>query len=503
MLFNSVSFLIFFPLVLLFYFLIPGKWRCSFLLLASLLFYMSFHPKYVVVLMFVTIVSYFEGLWLERIAKTFKEDLAQKRKQKRLIFFGSIVTVSAALVLFKYTEFLLDNVNRVLALFSLKPVSGSFSFVLPLGISYFTFQVIGYLTDIYRGEQKAEHDFVVYALYVSFFPKMLSGPIERGGDFLPQLHACAKLPLWDGTRVMEGIIRMVLGYFQKMVIADRLAIFTGEIFGNYMLLGSVELFAGAAAFYLQLYTDFAGCINIAMGMAKIMGFSLTENFDAPFFAGSIREYWARWHMSLSSWLRDYIYIPLGGNRKGTLLKYRNLMITFLVSGLWHGAGWQYILWGAVHGGYQILEYVTAPVIERVNGWLHTKTESFSYRLLQKVKCWLLVCFAHVFFKVPSGWAGLHYLGRMFTKWDPWVLFDKSLYGFGVSENYSHFLWLAVIFLMLVEYLKYKRKLSLDVWLTEQCIWFRWLVVMGMLMTIIICGVYGAAYEAKNFIYFQF
>lgn len=495
MLFHSVSFLIFLPLVLLFYFIIPAKWRIGWLLLASLLFYMSFQPKYIAVIIFVTAVSYFAGLWLER-----EKDLSKRRK---VIMSGAVITVAAVLVLFKYTGFLLGNVNRLLKLVHISRIPDVFSLVMPVGISYFTFQVISYIVDVYRGKIKAEHSFLTYALYVAFFPKIISGPIERGEGFLQQLHACRCFRLWDGKRVFEGVTLMLLGYFQKMVVADRLAIFTGEIFGNYMLLGSVELFAGAAAFYLQLYTDFAGCINIAMGMAKIMGFSLTENFDAPFFAGSIREYWARWHMSLSSWLRDYIYIPLGGNRRGTLLKYRNLMITFLVSGLWHGAGWQYILWGAVHGGYQILEYVTAPVAERVNGWLHTKTESFSYRLLQKVKCWLLVCFAYVFFKVPSGRAGLHYLGRMFTKWDPWVLFDKSLYGFGVSENYSHFLWLAVIFLMLVEYLKYKRKLSLDVWLTEQCIWFRWLVVMGMLMTIIVCGVYGAAYEAKNFIYFQF
>lgn len=503
MLFNSVSFLIFFPLVLLFYFLIPGKWRCSFLLLASLLFYMSFHPKYVVVLMFVTIVSYFEGLWLERIAEAFKENLAQKRKQKRLIFFGSIVTVSAALVLFKYTEFLLDNVNRVLALFSLKPVSGSFSFVLPLGISYFTFQVISYLTDIYRGEQKAEHDFVVYALYVSFFPKMLSGPIERGGDFLPQLHACAKLSLWDGTRVMEGIIQMVLGYFQKMVIADRLAIFTGEVFQNYAALGSVELFFGAAAFYLQLYMDFAGCIQIAAGAAKIMGFTLTENFDAPFFAGSIREYWGRWHISLSSWLKDYIYIPLGGNRGGTFKKYRNLVLTFLFSGLWHGASWQYVLWGGIHGIYQIMGYVTAPFVRRLNVRLCTKTESFSYRFLRIVKCWLLVCFAYVFFKVPSAADGLRYLGRMFTKWNPWALFDGSLYQLGLSEKYVHFLCAAIVFLLLVEYLKYKKNVTFDLWLMKQCIWFRWGIVIGMLVVLAVCGAYGMAYEAENFIYFQF
>ena len=179
------------------------------------------------------------------------------------------------------------------------------------------------------------------------------------------------------------------------------------------------------------------------------------------------------------------------------------MITFLVSGLWHGASWQYVLWGGIHGVYQIAGYLTAPMAERINERLHTKTESFSYRLLRIVKCWLLVCFAYVFFKVPSGADGLRYLGRMFTKWNPWVLFDGSLYGFGISEKYFHFLCIAIVFVLLVEYLKYKRQLSLDVWLTEQCIWFRWLVIILMIVTIVVCGAYGAAYEAENFIYFQF
>lgn len=495
MLFHSVSFLIFLPLVLLFYFMIPAKWRISWLLLTSLLFYMSFQPKYLVVIAFVTVVSYITGIWIE------KEEASPKRK--KMFMAGGIAAAVAVLLLFKYTDFLLENINRLLGLAQIRAIENPFSFVMPVGLSYFTFQVISYLADVYRGRAKAEHSFVTYALYVAFFPKLISGPIERADGFIQQLRACQSFHLWDGRRVFEGITLMALGYFQKLVVADRLAIFTGAVFRDYATLGAVELFMAAAAFYIQLYTDFAGCINIAMGMAKIMGFSLTENFNAPFFAASIREYWSRWHISLSNWLRDYIYIPLGGNRKGTWMKYRNLMITFLVSGLWHGASWQYVLWGGIHGIYQIAGYMMTPVAERINARLHTKTDSFSYRLLRVVKCWLLVCFAYVFFKVPSGADGLNYLFRMFTRWDPWVLFDGSLYGFGISEKYFHFLCIALMFVMLVEYLKYKRQLSLDVWLMEQCIWFRWLVVIVMITTIVICGAYGPAYEAENFIYFQF
>ena len=495
MLFNSVSFLIFLSLVLLFYFIIPGKWRSGWLLLVSLLFYMSFHPKYLVVIAFVTAVSYFAALWAE------KEK--ENEKRKKMLITAGVFTAAAVLVLFKYTEFILDNLNRVLGLVHVGEISNPFSFVMPVGVSYFTFQVISYMVDVYKGKIATEKNFVVYALYVSFFPKIISGPIERGEHFLPQIHNCKNFKLWDGTRVFEGIVIMALGYFQKMVVADRLAIFTGEVFKNYTILGSVELFVAAAAFYIQLYTDFAGCINIAAGAAKIMGFTLTENFNAPFFSGSIREYWSRWHISLSNWLRDYIYIPLGGNRKGTAKKYRNLILTFLVSGLWHGANWQYVLWGAIHGCYQVAGYLCAPVVERINEKFHTKTESFSYRMLRIVKCWLLVCLAYVFFKVPTAMDGLRYLGRMFTRWNPWALFDGSLYTYGLSEKYFHFVCIAVIFVLLVDYLKYKKEITLDVWLNSQCIWFRWAVLMLMIVAIVVCGAYGAAYEAENFIYFQF
>ena len=496
MLFNSYQFFIFLPVVLLLYFIIPGKWRTVWLLLVSYLFYLRFHPKYVLVLLAVTAVSYYAGLRLERS----EGDGIRKRKT---LFWTGAGMILAVLVFFKYTDFITENINGILGLAHHEPLSLPFSLVMPVGISYFTFQIISYLADIYMGRVKAEKNFIQYALYGSFFPKIISGPIERAEGFLEQLRTCKDWKLWNGERVRDGLVLMMWGYFQKLVIADRLAILTDRVFGDYGSYGSVELFTAAAAFYIQLYADFAGYTNIARGMAKVMGFSLSENFDAPFFAKNIREYWNRWHISLSRWLRDYIYIPLGGNRKGTLCKYRNLLLTFLVSGLWHGAAWNYVFWGLLHGCYEVLGLMLEPLVGKLNDRLHTRTETFGYRLLQTVKCWLLVCFAYIFFKVPTALDGLRYLKRMATKWNPWVVFDGGLYTLGISQKYFQLLIWAVILLLLVDWLKYKKKMELDRWLSGQCIWFRWAFMLGCIMAVIVFGAYGPAYDAGNFIYFQF
>ncbi len=496
MVFTSWQFFLILPCVLLLYFIIPGSWRVCYLLAVSCLFYACFHPVYLMVILAVAGISWYGALALEK-----------RRMQQRAAVsrpFRFYVTLCLLfLVLFKYTRFLLDNLKQLSGLFGGSFPALSFSLVMPVGISYYIFQAVSYLTDVSRGTSKAERNFLQYALYLSFFPKVISGPIERADAFLPQIRNCHTWNLWDGARVRDGLVLMMWGYFEKLVIADRLAILTGEVFGDYAGYGSVELFVAAAAFYIQLYTDFDGYTNIARGLAKAMGFTLAENFRAPFLSESIRDYWGRWHISLSMWLRDYIYIPLGGNRAGTLRKYRNLLLTFLVSGLWHGAAWNYVLWGLVHGLYEVAEDIFRPWVKRLHDHFHTKTESFSYRLFRRAKCWLLVCLAYIFFKVPTAADGLRYLKRMVTKWNPWVLFDGSLYTLGITEKYMHVLFLALLLLFAVDRVKEKRHMEADVWLAEQCVWFRWLVMLGGIMAVIVFGAYGPAYDAENFIYFNF
>lgn len=516
MIFTSFSFFIFLPAVLLLYFLIPRKWRTGWLLLASLGFYMNFHPKYILVIAFSTVVSYLAGLKLETLNQSDPGcapgqqgnsaaggGAAVTAKKRRTVMVLGIVIVTGVLAFFKYTNFLLGNINTLLGAVGIEYSVQTFSFVLPVGLSYYTFQVISYIADVYHGKIRAEKNFVHYALYVSFFPKVISGPIERAEDFLKQVKECHNFNLWNAKSVRDGIVLMLWGYFQKMVIADRLAILSGQVMDNFEAYGTVELFVAMCAFYLQLFADFAGYTDIALGLAKVIGFSLQDNFRAPFFAKSIREYWARWHISLSTWLRDYIYIPLGGNRKGKVRKYINIVITFLLSGLWHGAGWNYVFWGMLHGVYQVAEYLIQPVVDQINAAFHTKTGSFSYRLMQTVRTWLIVAIAYLFFKLPSAVDGFRYIGRMFTRWNPWAAFDGTVYTLGISEKYFHLMIWFVLLLFVVEWMRYQKNVKLDVWLAGQCIWFRYGVMIALLLCIILFGAYGPAYDAANFVYFQF
>ena len=403
MVFTSYQFFLFLPAVLFLYFIIPRGLRLHWLLLVSMLFYTCFHPVYLLVLSAVTGISWYAGLLLDRF------DPAEVKA--RLIFRSGVLLSLLFLVVFKYTGFILENLRFLTERLLSRPVSLAFSLVMPVGISYYTFQVISYLADVRRGKIGAEKNILCYALYVSFFPKIISGPIERGEGFLAQIRDCRNWNLWNGTRVRDGLVLMIWGYFQKLVIADRLAILTGEVFGDYRGYGSVELFLAAAAFYIQLYADFNGYTDIARGVAKAMGFTLTENFRAPFFAKSIREYWKRWHISLSTWFREYVYIPLGGNRKGQRRTYVNLLIVFFLTGLWHGAGWNYILWGLYHGFFMVVERMgSAWKAAAKQNDQKKPTGFFSF-----LYTFLAVNFGWVFFRTGTGTA-LSLLARMFMPW---------------------------------------------------------------------------------------
>lgn len=502
MTFTSYQFFIFLPVVLVIYFLIPGKLRVGWLLLVSVVFIVHFNPRYLFPLLLSAVISYGTGLILDRMNRIAEKKEKARKKKKAILICGIIVAVGI-LSIYKYWDFFLENMNAVLRLWGKEEFSDSFSLILPVGISYYTFQVISYIVDIYYEKLQAERNFIYYLLYISFFPKIISGPIERADGFLGQIHACSKWRLWDWNRVSSGIILMIWGYFQKLVIADRLLIFVDEVYKNYSQYGSVELVLGAALFFIQVYADFIGYMNIAQGMARIMGFTLKDNFNAPYFAKSVREYWGRWHISLSTWLRDYIYIPLGGNRKGVIRKNINLLVTFLISGLWHGASWNFVFWGGIHGIYQVAEYCLQPVVELVNHKLHTKTESFGYQLMQVIKTLILNIVAIIFFKSATVKDACIYIKRMFIKWDPWVLFDGSLYNLGIDAKDFKVLLIALVLFFVIDWMKYKSGEQIDSWLSGQCIWFRWGFLFMLLLAVIVFGAYGSVYDAENFIYFQF
>lgn len=497
MLFNSYNFMLFFPIVILIYFVIPRKIRYIWLLLTSYYFYMGWNPRYAVLIALSTVITYASGILIEKYHNK------SGGGHKKLVVAGSFITNIGILVFFKYFDFFLDNINFILSTFGLSIISKPFDIILPVGISFYTFQALSYTMDVYRGEIKAEKNIFRYALFVSFFPQLVAGPIERSKNLLIQVNHVDQMKLWNPERILRGGILMLWGFFQKMVIADRAAILVDQVYDSYWMYGSIELILATVLFAVQIYCDFGSYSLIAIGAAKIMGFQLMENFNTPYFSRSIKEFWQRWHISLSTWFRDYLYIPLGGNRCSRVKRYRNIMITFLVSGFWHGASWSFIVWGGLHGFYQIIWDISHPWKKNVIQKYHIKAESFSYKLGQALVTFVLADFAWIFFRMNSLRQSLDFIKNMFVRWNPWVLFDQSLYNLGLNQGEIHILLVSLVILFLADLVRYKKKITLDIFLEGQCLWFRWGVVFFLFFFILIYGIYGPAFNATQFIYFQF
>lgn len=351
MLFNSYAFIFFFPIVIFIYGIVPKRARYIWLLISSYFFYMNWNPKYAVLIALSTIITYFSGIFLE-YSKMMQDEIRSVSYQKIIVFFCFLSNLGI-LVFFKYFYFLLDSLNMVITGLGGKEIISLWDIILPVGISFYTFQALGYIVDVYRDNLKAERNFLRYALFVIFFPQLVAGPIERSTSLLKQINSIEDIQVWNYDRMASGAMYMLWGFFQKMVIADRVAILVDTVYSNIRIYQSYELLVAAIGFSIQIYCDFASYSNIAIGTARIMGIELMENFNTPYFSTSIQEFWRRWHISLSTWFKDYLYIPLGGNRGSKWKRYRNIMITFLMSGLWHGANWTYVFWG---GTWRISDY---------------------------------------------------------------------------------------------------------------------------------------------------
>lgn len=494
MLFNSLDFLIFFPIVVLLYFIIPKKIRYIWLLVASYYFYMCWNAEYALLIGVATLITYISGLFLGIFEKTWL---------RKLVVALSFISNLGILVFYKYFDFILENVNVVLNQFGAQLVENPFDIILPVGISFYTFQALSYTVDVYRKEIEPEKNPLKYALFVSFFPQLVAGPIERSKNLLNQVKKIDKIKLWNYDRVANGVVLMVWGMFQKMVIADRVSIFVDAVYNNLHAVGTLETVFAAVGFSIQIYCDFAAYSTIAIGAAKVMGFELMENFDTPYFAKSIKEFWRRWHISLSSWFRDYLYIPMGGKRKGKIRKYFNLLVTFLVSGLWHGASWNYVVWGGLHGVYQIFGEITAPVRKKLVKIFKINDSVFSYRLGQVLFTFSLTTLTWVIFRAETIGEALYFFKRMFTGWNPWVFFNEELYNFGLDRVEVNILLVALVTMFLVELLKYLKNKVISDFLMEQNLWFRWIVVIGLVVACVVYGEYGITFDSNQFIYFQF
>lgn len=498
MLFNSIDFLIFLPIVLVIYYIIPMKYKHIWLLISSYYFYMCWNAKYVLLIFVSTVITYLSGILIDKVEKTCP-DVNGIGKYKKLILALSFVSNLGILFYFKYINFTLDIVTRILSKVNISMNVPVFDVILPVGISFYTFQALSYSVDVYRGEVAPEHDFFRYALFVSFFPQLIAGPIERSKNLLTQLREPRK---FDFGYAFDGILLMLWGFFLKIVLADRIAIFVDTVYGDCEHYQGIYLIVATVLFAVQIYCDFSGYSSIAMGTAKLLGIELMDNFNAPYLSTSVADFWRRWHISLTSWFKDYLYIPLGGSKKGILRKYLNKMIVFMLSGLWHGAQLTFVVWGAINGLYQVIGEVLMPIREKVSDALGVNRDSEGFCVLRAIVTFTMIDFTWIFFRADSLGRAVYIIKSIFNVENIWTLFDGSLYNCGLDEKNFRFMLIAVIVLLVADFLKRKGIMVREIILRQDG-YIKCLVVSFSILLIMVFGKYGPAYNAMNFIYFQF
>ncbi|MFN3782735.1 MAG: MBOAT family O-acyltransferase [Spirosomataceae bacterium] len=491
MLFNSIDFLIYFVVVVGTYFLLPFKWRAIWLLVASCFFYMMFKPIYILILAGTIVVDYYAAIWMDKT----------EGKKRKLWLVLSLVANIGVLVIFKYADFFKLIHNEIVDLFNpdLK-FTNFWRILLPMGLSFHTFQAMSYTIEVYRKNQKAEKDFIKYALYVMFFPQLVAGPIERPQNIL---HQFSEKKYFDYERIKSGLALMAWGMFQKVVIADRLSAFSDQVYNRPLESSGLQFWVGAFFFSFQIYCDFAGYSNIAIGSAKVMGFDLMKNFDRPYSSKTISEFWKRWHISLSTWFRDYLYIPLGGNRVSESRIYFNLFFVFFISGLWHGANWNYLIWGALHGIYLLIGRATKSIRENI--LLSFRLGSLFTSFIQRLTTFVLVIFAWAFFRGSYLYYSMNIeMGRQMLTLDGFT-FEGTLQTFLAKNIYlsqppREFL-ISLILICLLETVHYLQKMgSLREKIFALPTLGRWSIYILGLFLILLFGVYD---RPVQFIYFQF
>ena len=490
MLFNSIEFLIFFPLVTGFYFVIPHHWRWALLLMASCVFYMCFIPAYILILFFLIIIDYFMGIYIE----------TSSGARRRMFLIVSILSTCLVLFVFKYFNFFSSSFSELAQFWGFNYPAKVLGLVLPIGLSFHTFQSLSYVIEVYRGHQKAERHFGIYALYVMFYPQLVAGPIERPQNLL---HQFREKHYFDYDRVTDGLKLMAWGMFKKVVIANRLAIFVNQVYGAPMTYHGPAFVIATVFFAFQIYCDFSGYSDIAIGAAQVMGFKLMDNFNRPYFSKSVAEFWKRWHISLSSWFRDYLYISLGGNR---CVKWRwqfNLFITFLVSGLWHGANWTYIIWGALNGFYLIFGIWTSEFKNGIIESLGLDKHQRVLKLVQVTITFSLICFAWIFFRANNIQDAYYIASHLFHGWGAFLggfkQYGKLLFYHEFGLRTRWFLINAGLLIFLVSVHLVQRHNSIRHMFRNKPAWFRWSFYYLMLLGMIFLGNYGR----NAFIYFQF
>lgn len=469
---------------LVLYYVLPVKARRFVLLTLSLLFYLCMDWRYMPFLLFAAATTYLAARAMDRV------------RRKKWLLGGTIAVNVGVWFVIKEVPWLISTSFRVVNWLGLETQAPTVSFIVPLGLSYFTLQAIAYLVDAAGGKIEAERDFFRYLLFLSWFPAIIQGPISRYNQLMPQLCNEEGVSL---ERTRRALFLVLIGAVKKLVIADRLGFMADYCFYNYETLHGLELYFGAIAYSLQLYIDFSACVDIFRGISALFGVDMIHNFDRPYLATSIKDFWGRWHMSLSSWLKDYIYIPLGGSRKGKTRKYINTLVTFLVSGLWHGAGFNFFLWGTMHAMYQIVGDAAKGLRQKFKCRIGVQEGSASERIYQMVITFHLVALAWVVFRAGGLMDGIGYIRNMFTQIDLRVLLDGSLGELGLSMRYIVFLSVHLCVLFAVER-RFRRQEEAIESVMRAHLFLRWAVYLALILDVILFGVYGVGYSMNGFMY---
>lgn len=469
MLFNSFQFIIFFPLICVLYYLIPRRFTKIFLVIVSYLLYMNWIPVYALLLLYITIITYTGALNIQLLENI--------RRKHRVILFA-ILTI-LPLLFFKYYNFINANIKELLSLLHLNIDLPGLNWAIPIGISFFTFQAYGYLMEVYYKKIEPEKNLLNYILFVSFFPQIASGPISKGSNLLPQINAGRT---FDSVKIIEGMKLMLWGMFMKVVLADRIAIYVNTVLDNYEYQNGISCFIASLCYSIQIYGDFAGYSLLAVGCGKIMGFDLINNFNRPYLATSITEFWKRWHISLTQWLTAYVYIPLGGNRCSKARCYINILITFLISGLWHGANWTFIFWGLLHGIFQVIEKSIV---------LNSTSTNVTIKVFRILFTFLIVNFAWIAFRMPTIADTFTIYNKIFTDFNGAIFMSDD-------KTTMFFILFSLLLLIFKETTDEYFPTSFRIMNSNHLI-IRWTGYLSMIVIIMLLGVF----DASQFIYVSF
>jgi len=474
MIFNSITYFIFLPIVLLLFFALPQKFRWILLLCSSYFFYGYWNVNYLAIIIIATAVAFFCGKMIGK---------ESRRARRKLWLYATLIINLGILAVFKYWDFGADNVENVFSALGIDWQVTRLDVLLPVGISFFTFQTLSYVIDIYRGRIQPEGHLGMFAVYVAFFPQLVAGPIERAQNILPQLKATEKI---DIERMVSAMQLILWGLFKKVVIADRVAIYVDLIYAQPDLHSPASRILATYFFAIQIYCDFSAYSDIAIGSAKLFGIDLMENFRRPYFSRSITEFWRRWHISLSTWLRDYLYIELGGNRRGVSRTYINLMITMLLGGLWHGASWNFVIWGALHGLFLVFSRLTLPTRDRMVSQL--AIPAYAVNFLRAFITFQLVVFCWIFFRADTFADALTVVKGIIEPWGSPLVDIKTFAhaAFGVS---------VLLFVQIIQ----EKFGSFRAFIGGFSTPVRWVAWYALLFAIVLFGVVGNS----QFIYFQF